>query len=574
MTQSRPHRARPTSKWLRLLFLLVCLQHSALGLAIELDPTVTNQDPIGRFLQVLTEGEQQLELADLITPTSGTQWQTVKEPVLRLGIGSKPVWMRLTVNNPSNAILERRLVIETAWLDKVDVFFLEDGLLINQFASGDRLPFSQRPKKHRFFIYDHGYALGATTVLIRVETVDPMTLPVYFMSSDDYENRSLVQIYSYGILYGALLALLIYNLMLFLGLADKRYLFFSLYLASFLLTNIAYTGHGYQWFWPESPSWQQFVIPVSMCLFNISGLIFALQFLQIKHYRPRVYSLTIIICVIAATLQLSFIASNNQQGSLLLSFYLTLILSSMMFCLGILSLRSGNRSAWYFLFAAIAGSVGATITACSVLGYIPFNKFTYRATDIGMLLDIILLAFALADKFQSNEKAKTEAEQIARVDPLTLLNNRRAFYEQVKPLWQLGLRKKQAMSVILFDLDNFKAINDSYGHAAGDDVLIEVARVLDKGVRASDISGRWGGEEFIVFLPETDLAGSQALADKIRSMLLEHQTPVNEKSVTVTASFGVAQNPDGNNNLDQVISAADKNLYVAKNKGRNYVHAS
>lgn len=536
---------------------------------------LSSQQAIGKHLQVLIEKDEPLQAQDLNQPRYQKLWSNAKQDVLSFGINANPVWLKLSLNNPADSPLKQRLVIENSWLDRVDIFlFTGEGNNNTQMTAGDELAFTERPTRHRFFVFDLELPSGPSSIAIRVQSIDPMILPIYLMPPGDHEQRSLVQSYSYGILYGAVLALLLYNFMLFLGLKDKRYLYFAFYIGSFLFANIAYTGHGYRWLWYDYPDWQQFLLPLFMMLFNISGLMFAMQFLQTKTHLPRIHRATVVVCFVVASLQLYFVTSNDQQNSLVLSFCLMLMFSSMMLLLGVLSLRPGNRAARLFLSASIAGALGSTITACSVLGFVPFNTFTYRATDVGMALDIVLLAFALADQFRANERAKLQAELTARIDPLTQLNNRRAFYEQVEPLWQLGARQQQPMSVILFDIDHFKSINDNHGHTAGDSVLVQISSALNMGVRASDITGRWGGEEFIIFLPDTDLIGASSLASKVREIISSDHYSIDGKIITVTASFGVAQNKDPDNSLDTVISTADKHLYVAKHNGRDCIHSA
>ena len=127
--------------------------------------------------------------------------------------------------------------------------------------------------------------------------------------------------------------------------------------------------------------------------------------------------------------------------------------------------------------------------------------------------------------------------------------------------------------MILFDLDHFKAINDQYGHASGDKVLVHIAQLLADGVRGSDVAGRWGGEEFIILLPETGLEGATRFAEKIRLAINNARWPGQMEELRVTASFGVAQNSGPESVLEDVISRADQQLYGAKRGGRNQVLA-
>jgi len=130
----------------------------------------------------------------------------------------------------------------------------------------------------------------------------------------------------------------------------------------------------------------------------------------------------------------------------------------------------------------------------------------------------------------------------------------------------------------MLDIDHFKRVNDNWGHAAGDDVLREIAQRVDGQVRASDVAARYGGEEFVILLPNTDVAAAQLLAERIRTTISE--APVNlpnEKSITITASIGIAdvqpapKAEDLKTMGDSLIARADVALYAAKSAGRNRI---
>lgn len=170
----------------------------------------------------------------------------------------------------------------------------------------------------------------------------------------------------------------------------------------------------------------------------------------------------------------------------------------------------------------------------------------------------------LADKFEANYK---QIELLSITDKLTQLYNR----ARIDELFALELsrtrRYGEPLSIVLLDLDHFKTVNDTCGHQAGDQVLRELAAILRDRVRATDHLGRWGGEEFIILLPNTDLAQARQLAEKLRSTLAAHAfAGVGSK----TGSFGVASHrPDDDE--DSLTRRADECLYVAKKQGRDRV---
>lgn len=163
-----------------------------------------------------------------------------------------------------------------------------------------------------------------------------------------------------------------------------------------------------------------------------------------------------------------------------------------------------------------------------------------------------------------------QLEIIACIDPLTQLANRRGFLELVEREQARCARGTPAFSIILSDIDHFKRINDRYGHDNGDEVLRKIAKRLRELSRQQDISVRWGGEEFILLLPETDLDAAFQVAERICAYMAEHPIVCEEQPLAVTMSFGVAEYTPGSS-FDTCIKQADEALYRAKQRGRNRV---
>uniref|UniRef100_A0A7C4AH83 diguanylate cyclase n=1 Tax=Fundidesulfovibrio putealis TaxID=270496 RepID=A0A7C4AH83_9BACT len=156
----------------------------------------------------------------------------------------------------------------------------------------------------------------------------------------------------------------------------------------------------------------------------------------------------------------------------------------------------------------------------------------------------------------------------ADTDPLTGAANRRSFTRKALEHVQLCRRYGNPLSLIIFDLDHFKVINDTYGHMAGDEVLAAVAGACRGTVRATDVLGRWGGEEFAVLMPETGLDGARRMAERLRGVVAGLTFRAGD-GVRLTASFGVAEL--GGGDFDDLVRRADERLYQAKRAGRDTV---
>ncbi len=177
---------------------------------------------------------------------------------------------------------------------------------------------------------------------------------------------------------------------------------------------------------------------------------------------------------------------------------------------------------------------------------------------------------------QALKKAHDKLQMLAVMDGLTKIPNRRRFDEYLETEWRRAFREKKMLSVVLSDIDFFKFFNDTYGHQAGDDCLIQVAQAIQKSVhRASDLVARYGGEEFAMILPDTDTKGACAVAESARKAV-EFLCIAHEASNVcshVTLSLGVASMmPDDTGTPGQLVEMADKALYRAKENGRNQVN--
>jgi diguanylate cyclase (GGDEF)-like protein len=168
-------------------------------------------------------------------------------------------------------------------------------------------------------------------------------------------------------------------------------------------------------------------------------------------------------------------------------------------------------------------------------------------------------------------QAYGRAHELARTDELTGLANRRAFVEQGTAAIDQARRYHRPLSLVMLDIDHFKRINDQFGHAVGDAALQHVAAALRRTARAADTSGRLGGEEFALLLPETGVEAAAVLAERLRRDVAAAAVPANGATLRLTCSFGVAQFGGAAATLDALLGAADAALYRAKEEGRDRV---
>jgi diguanylate cyclase (GGDEF)-like protein len=247
-------------------------------------------------------------------------------------------------------------------------------------------------------------------------------------------------------------------------------------------------------------------------------------------------------------------------------------------------LYAGGRAAW--------GLYGSDTTLRSAVA-IPFtverpqrgvlllrrtaDQAALTADDASLAEQVVEAAVSVLQRARVMEAALADnarLEELATTDPLTRVLNRRALLDRLAGEMERALRYAGTMAVLLLDLDYFKQVNDTYGHLAGDAVLRDLAVVLQSVARSSDVVGRFGGEEFFVVLPETDLVGAHAFAERLRERLAAHPFRPwhDERTLQLTASVGVAAFPGSVvETMDELIGRADAALYRAKAEGRNRV---
>ncbi len=187
---------------------------------------------------------------------------------------------------------------------------------------------------------------------------------------------------------------------------------------------------------------------------------------------------------------------------------------------------------------------------------------------------IARIEVALRIKFLQDDllRANAELQSMALTDPLTGLRNRRFLSEQLQDMIPVARRYNEPLSCIMLDIDHFKAVNDTYGHPVGDEVLTHLATLMKQSLREADIIGRYGGEEFIILSPRTNLAAGELVAERLRSNVARQAFETEKGALKITISIGLAiLDPRSTETALGLIDRADQALYVAKNAGRNRV---
>lgn len=254
----------------------------------------------------------------------------------------------------------------------------------------------------------------------------------------------------------------------------------------------------------------------------------------------------------------------------------------------LLALTGGHSSPFFFGYMLLlgAGAVWAsgigppllavvTSAAYLVSVLVPVGSLPSTPADLGRVafnvVALSLVTYVAAMVGREQRRARDAALRLSRFDSLTGLNNRDHFLGEVEQEILRAARSGRSFALLMLDLDGLKPANDRFGHAAGDQLLRAVAEAISGDIRVTDVAARYGGDEFVLLLPETDLAGAMLVADKVRVDIGRLALPRDGAAIRATASIGLVSYPDDGRTSNELMRRADLAMYEAKRRGRDQV---
>jgi diguanylate cyclase (GGDEF)-like protein len=279
-----------------------------------------------------------------------------------------------------------------------------------------------------------------------------------------------------------------------------------------------------------------------------------------------------------------FLRSSRENYTTTANLLLIVSLLSFMSCL-IFVPQDEFRMIWFFLLVFVAymlnGTISGVLFTAASIGVILITHFLIdlhlsQVAINSAVLGLVIGSF-LAETYTKKitgyerrlQKKNAELKVLASTDDLTGIMNKRIFQEVSKRYFKTAQRDRDSLTLLLFDLDLFKEVNDTYGHQVGDKLLIRFVEILESFLRKSDILARVGGEEFALLLFNTDFEGAYALAEKIREEVKHHPFTYDRHNISMTTSIGATQLRESDASFDEIFARADKALYQAKADGRN-----
>ena len=304
------------------------------------------------------------------------------------------------------------------------------------------------------------------------------------------------------------------------------------------------------------------------------------RFLNLKN--TPVFSLSIFALQLASVFYFKFFDDNNVVWQVSFVSFLVGIISGA--CGFLFTGKSAEKTDFSYQFTGITYFTFAVVMisrSVITLSTGDKNDF-YKADGVQPIFFLLYILFEIVWTFnyinlntnrlhKELKQTQRKLEKLATTDFLTGINNSRRFFEIGESEIRRAKRFRHSLSVIMFDIDFFKRINDEHGHAAGDEVLIEIAETCGKILRGTDTFGRLGGEEFGILLPHTGVVGAKSVAEYLRAALEEKEIKFADKHIRVTASFGVAELNKTDTRIKIILDRTDTLLYKAKNEGRNRI---
>lgn len=586
--------------------------------AVALDPALPYIDLTGR-VGVLVDQEQRLTIDAVRAYPTRDRFETPQQTSndLNFGFSDAIYWLRIDVVTPALTSADAGTTTDTQWLLEIaypplDWAALYIGDAAEPIVTGDRQPFSEHPYPHRNLVFPLQLEAGQpTTLWLQVQSVGTLTIPLSLWRHDAFAEHNQRSYAVLALYYGISVTLLLYNLLLYFAIRKRSYLEYTLCTLGMIIGQLTLNGFGNQFVWPEATWWGHVALPFGMAIGGLFGALFTRSFLGTRKAAPRLDKVLTVIALAYMLTAIATLALPYRYGATAVALLGPLFACTALLC-GLHCARQHHPQARIYLMAWAALLIGAAILGMRFLGWLPSNSFTLYALQVGSVAELLLLSFALADRINSarraHSRAKTRAlsakkrlirtlansqqvleqqvtertrelveanekliekerhlQHLANHDPLTGLTSRLLLDDRIHHSLRRARRQNQGIGVLLIDLDAFKPVNDCYGHAAGDQVLIEVARRICASVRNVDTVARYGGDEFVVVLEQVfDCEDVQRVVASINHAF-DQPFEITGASIRLTASVGMAVFPPDGDTSAALLKAADKSMYGVKN---------
>ncbi|MDF2565235.1 MAG: periplasmic/7TM domain sensor diguanylate cyclase [Massilibacillus sp.] len=520
------------------------------------------------------------DFATISSPAFSEQFQLYKQDAISLGISKSVYWIRFVLPTNDNSQIDAKQLLELSnpSISKIDLYLPVvnssdmDNLQYLEKHVGAERPSTNRDIWDTSWVFDipQQYAQGQY-IYLKLESISTLRLPILVWQENSFFKKIFIENIGYGIFYGVLIAVFLYNLFIVFVLRDKTYLFYVLYI--FFMFIYQFNAHGHLKLWLNIEySLYNALFWICLSAGFIFSILFTASFLQV-HDDEAVWSKIIKMLLVTAIIQGILGAFGYSILANKIANCLGIIEPSLFMALAIFRICQGFHPAIFYLLAWGILSLGILVWILSSYRIMAENVLMFTTAS-----EAILLSLALSDRFKTlrlKELVLTRNihyyRDLSLTDELTGLYNRRYLKKKMQQEISRAVQEEKSMALIVIDIDLFKKYNDTYGHWQGDQVLIRFSEVLLNILDGTQTAFRFGGEEFVVLLPNAFYDDATVIAERIRShFAAEEFVPVEDSSVhvTISAGFSILKLSDTEEIL---FERADKALYQAKKSGRNKV---
>ncbi|QTA83938.1 Two component system response regulator histidine kinase, 7TM-DISM domain-containing [Desulfonema limicola] len=385
----------------------------------------TEKYVLGRHIYFLEDKQGQWSIHDIQKSPLSEKFILSDQDVPNFGFSSSVYWLKITLFAPDQSFYEKEWLLELSYplIDYIDLYIPRAGSQFEIIKCGDMLDFTNRSIIYHNIVFPVKTFLNRElTLYFRISTQGSVQVPLTLWSYKAFIEKINQELYSLGIYYGIMLAMVLYNLFIFISVKDRNYLLYILYISTYILLQISLNGVAYEYLWPGSPLWANMAVPFNMGTGVFWGTIFSKSFLRTKKYAPVLDKLLMVsigisglVAVLSCIVNYSLVIKIAAISSILSSI---LILLTAFICL-----VRGNRTARFFLTAWCALLFGVILLAVKNFGLIPANFLTNYSVQVGSAMEVILLSLALADRINIERKEKDLARQeVLKAREQALLN--------------------------------------------------------------------------------------------------------------------------------------------------------
>jgi diguanylate cyclase (GGDEF)-like protein len=528
-------------------------------------------------------------------PASGRQ--------LNFGFSRATYWVTFSLQSRATQPTTVYLTIPQPTLDDVRLYAIGPAGAVQLARAGDQLPQRQHSVPGSYPILPIQLLPGASyQIYVRAASrMGILQLPMQLQSAAQVEHAARATLLLNGLFIGAVGALFVYNLLLWLSLRRRAYFYYVLLVPLMFLLCTALDGFG-PWLLYPNLTWPA---NQGLVLLAAGAFLASVQFTRHLLFTAAIPWLDRLLCVCLCLGALMCLAAPLAPSGRVYPVLFSLVFITPLVGLlaGVLCVRRGHPQARFYLLAQLAAASGTLAFGLTANGALAYSSSSRGGLMAGAVLQALLLSLALADRIRALqratrdaqdatrqalstrqqdlersaertrelEEARRKAEHLATIDALTGIYNRRGLLPRGQEAIERSVRLGAPVSVISFDVDQFKHINDDFGHAEGDRVLCQLVQMTRQLIHPQDLLGRIGGEEFLLLVSAASERAAQ-IAEQLRAHL-QAGLHAGAEQRAVTASFGVASLSRRLNTLETLQRAADAALYRAKRLGGNRVES-